>query len=128
MHKRARTDWRTAKTPHLRTFAKTMRHAPTEAEQKLGLLLRNRRFVGYKFRRQLPVGQYIVDFACLSAKLIVEADGSQHAESATDVTRDAYLRSQGFRLLRLRNDHIVTRPDDILDVIWTALHATPETP
>ena len=127
MHKRARNDWRTAKTPRLRALAKVMRSAPTEAEHKLWLLLRDRRFAGYKFRRQLPVGQYIADFVCLSANLIIEADGSQHAESTYDTTRDAYLRVQGFRLLRLWNHDILARPDDVVEAIWTALHATSET-
>lgn len=121
MHKRARTDWRTAKTPRVRAFAKVMRHAPTEAERKLWLLLRNRRFAGNKFRRQLPVGQYIADFVCLPAKLIIEADGSQHAESTRDITRDAYLRAQGFRILRLWNNDILARPDHVLEAVWTAL-------
>ena len=125
MHRRARVDWRTAKTPRLRTFARIMRHASTEAESKLWLLLRNRRFVGYKFRRQLPVGRYIVDFICLSAKLIVEADGSQHVESTTDPTRDAYLCAQGFRLLRLRNDDILAHPDSVAEAIWNALQESP---
>ena len=127
MHKRARNDWRTAKAPRLRARAKVMRSAPTEAEHKLWLLLRDRRFAGFKFRRQLPVGQYIADFVCLSANLIIEADGSQHAESTYDTTRDAYLRAQGFRLLRLWNHDILARPDDVVEAIWATLHATSET-
>ena len=98
-----------------------MRHEPTEAEAKLWTQLRNRRFVSYKFRRQLPIGNYVADLACLSAKLIVEVDGSQHADSAYDVTRDAYLRAQGFRLLRIWNHDILARPDAVLDAVWNAL-------
>ena len=71
-----------------------MRGAPTDAELRLWRLLRDRRLSGFKFRRQVPVGPYIVDFLCVGAKLIVEADGSQHAESLPDKARDAYLESQ----------------------------------
>jgi len=102
-------------------FAKRMRHAPTEAETKLWTLLRNRRFAQYKFRRQLPVGDYVVDFVCLSHKLIVEADGSQHAENLRDTIRDAYLAGQGFRLLRFWNNDILARPVSVSDAIWVAL-------
>jgi very-short-patch-repair endonuclease len=98
-----------------------MRHEPTEAERKMWLLLRNRRFVSYKFRRQLPVGSYIADFVCLSAKQIVELDGSQHAESTTDATRDAYLQAQDFRVLRIWNNDVLARPDSVLDAVWNAL-------
>jgi very-short-patch-repair endonuclease len=99
-----------------------MRHAPTEAEHRLWNLLRNRRFVQFKFRRQVPIGAYIVDFVCLSEKLIIEADGSQHAESRSDPVRDAYLQAQGFRLLRIWNNDIVTRPAQAADLIWATLH------
>ena len=98
-----------------------MRHEPTEAERKLWHLLRNRRFVNYKFRRQEPVDHYIVDFVCYSVRLIVEADGSQHAGSTYDATRDAYLRAQGFRLLRFWNHDILARPDSVADAIWATL-------
>ena len=98
-----------------------MRREPTAAEAKLWLLLRDRRFVNYKFRRQLPIGDYIADLVCLSHKLIVEADGSQHAESSADPSRDAYLRAQGFRLLRLWNNDILARPELVLEAIWNAL-------
>jgi very-short-patch-repair endonuclease len=99
-----------------------MRHAPTEAERQLWLLLRNRRLVDFKFRRQVPIDHFIADFVCFSARLIVELDGSQHAESTHDITRDAYLRAQGFRLLRIWNDDILARPDAVLDAVWTALN------
>ena len=99
-----------------------MRHEPTEAEQRLWSLLRHRRFSGFKFRRQFPIDHYIADFVCLEARLIIEADGSQHAESPRDLVRDAYLRAQNFRLLRLWNNDILARPDDISETIWATLH------
>jgi very-short-patch-repair endonuclease len=99
-----------------------MRREPTEAERKLWSLLRNRRFVQYKFRRQLPIGDYIADFVCLSEKLIIEADGSQHAESPRDAVQDAYLHARGFRLLRLWNPDILARPHQVTDLVWATLH------
>jgi len=102
-----------------------MRREPTEAELKLWLILRNRRFADFKFRRQVPIGPYIADFVCYSAKLIVEADGSQHAENPHDVERDAELRRRGFRLLRLWNNDILAHPDDVLETIWATLHEAP---
>ena len=113
--------WQTSKTPRLRRLAKNMRHAPTEAEAKLWSVLRNRRFANFKFRRQLPIGDYIVDFVCLSHQLIVEADGSQHAESSGDAVRDTHLRAQGFGLLRFWNNDILARPAAVADAIWAAL-------
>ncbi|UYN99754.1 MAG: endonuclease domain-containing protein [Devosia sp.] len=102
--------------------ARAMRRAPTLAEHKLWTLLRDRRFVGFKFRRQVPIGPYIADFVCFSAKLIVEADGSQHAESTRDAERDAELERRGFRLLRLWNNDILARPTAIADLVWSTLH------
>ena len=68
-----------------------MRREPTEAERKLWYALRDRRMQALKFRRQAPVGPYIVDFLCVAHRLVVEADGSQHAESRRDAVRDAWL-------------------------------------
>ncbi|WP_299742705.1 endonuclease domain-containing protein [Devosia sp.] len=107
--------------PKLRGFAKSMRHKPTEAEDRFWQILRHRRLDGHKFRRQHPVGNYILDFVCLSSHLIVELDGSQHADNAYDVARDTYLRAQGFRLLRFWNNDILARPEHILEAVWAAL-------
>ena len=98
-----------------------MRRQPTEAESKLWLILRNRRFIDHKFRRQVPIGPYIADYACYSAMLIIEADGSQHAENARDAVRDAELNRRGFRILRIWNHDILARPDAVRDTIWHAL-------
>ena len=92
-----------------RSRARTMRGAPTDAELRLWRLLRDRRLSGFKFRRQVPVGPYIVDFLCVGAKLIVEADGSQHAESLRDTIRDAYLESQGWKVLRFWNNEVLQK-------------------
>lgn len=116
-----RNPFRTPKTNVLRKFAKGMRHAPTEAEARLWSLLRGRRFASYKFRRQMPCGPYIADFVCLSAKLIIEADGSQHADDIRDLTRDGYFKTQGFRVLRFWNNEILAQPDPVMETIWAAL-------
>jgi very-short-patch-repair endonuclease len=94
-----------------------MRGAPTDAELRLWRLLRDRRLSGIKFRRQVPVGPYIVDFLCVGAKLIVEADGSQHAESPRDKTRDAYLESQGWKVLRFWNNEVSQNREGVLETI-----------
>ena len=91
----------TADNPVLHQRAKAMRQEMSEAEAKLWQHLRAGRLNGYKFRRQQPMGNYIVDFMCVTPKLIVEADGGQHAEQAVyDHARTAYLNSLGFTVLR----------------------------
>ena len=87
----------TTDNPALRQRAKAMRKEMSEAEAKLWQHLRAGRLNGYKFRRQQPMGNYIVDFMCVTPKLIVEADGGQHTEQAAyDHARTAYLNSLGF--------------------------------
>ena len=94
-----------------------MREAPTEAELRLWRLLRDRRLNSLKFRRQVPVGPYIVDFLCVGAKLIIKADGLQHAESPRDNARDAYLESQGWKVLRFWNNEVFLNPEGVLETI-----------
>ena len=101
--------------------AKLMRANPTEAERVLWQLLRNKRLAGWKFKRQQPIEPYIADFVCFSERLIVEAEGSQHIDSAYDARRDDWLRSQGFRLLRFWNNDILKNPDGVLTSILVAL-------
>jgi 2-isopropylmalate synthase len=100
-----------------RSPARAMRGAPTDAELRLWRLLRDRRLNGFKFRRQVPVGRYIVDFLCVGSRLIVEADGSQHAESRHDEVRDAYLASQGWKVLRFRNTDVLRSRESVLETI-----------
>jgi 2-isopropylmalate synthase len=101
-----------------RSRARSMRGAPTDAELRLWRLLRDRRLNGVKFRRQVPVGPYIVDFLCVGAKLIVEADGAQHAESLRDTVRDAYLTSQGWKVLRFWNNEVLQNRGGVLETIF----------
>ena len=102
-------------------FAKHLRRNMTEVEVKLWNALRDRRFENYKFRRQVPIGKYIADFACFEKRLIVELDGSQHEESKRDETRDAWLKSQNFRILRFWNIDINQALDGCLIAILDAL-------
>ena len=78
----------------LQIFARNMRAAPTDAEATLWRHLRAHRFVGHKFKRQQPIGKYIVDFVCFEAGLIVEADGGQHNVSGSDKLRDDWWTAQ----------------------------------
>jgi very-short-patch-repair endonuclease len=100
----------------------------TDAERRLWSVLRGRRCDDYKFRRQVPVGRYVADFICYEHRLIVEVDGSQHDESARDKTRDAWLASQGFRLLRLWNRDVLLDTDGALLSILAALQELPHPP
>jgi very-short-patch-repair endonuclease len=100
-----------------------MRNEPTPAEHRLWQILRAKRLAGYKFKRQIPIDHYIVDFACLRNLLIIEADGGQHSESETDFIRDSHLRAQGFRILRFWNNDIFENEQGVCDAILTALEA-----
>lgn len=94
--------------PNLLNKARDMRHQPTMAEQKLWRLLRGRQLGGHKFRRQVPIGRYIVDLVCLEARVIIEADGGQHdREDAAEKARTQFLESQGFRVLRFWNNEVL---------------------
>jgi len=105
-----------------KAFARQLRHRSTDAEQMLWRHLRNRRFAGFKFRRQEPVGAYIPDFVCQRGGLVVELDGGQHAEQRPyDKRRDAWLVSQGFRVLRFPDNYVLTNLEGTLETIWRAL-------
>jgi len=95
----------------------------TDAELKIWQRLRAHRFQGLSFRRQLPVGPYIVDFVCLEARLIIEIDGGQHESSQVlyDAKRDAWLRAEGFRILRFWNNDVLKNLDGVLERVAEAL-------
>ena len=94
----------------------------TDAERKLWRGLRMRQMHDYKFRRQFPLGAYIVDFVCLEARLVIEVDGGQHAdEKYGDAQRDAWLKSQNFRVLRYWNNQVLCELDAVLVDIARAL-------
>jgi very-short-patch-repair endonuclease len=107
--------------PIARTRARQMRADPTTPEAILWRSLRDRQLAGAKFRRQVPLRGYILDFVCFEAKLIIEVDGSQHSDSAHDLHRDALFRAEGFRILRFWNHEVLERLDDVCRHILSEL-------
>jgi very-short-patch-repair endonuclease len=90
-----------------------MRKKPTDAEKRLWQILRDRRLGDLKFRRQVALGPYIVDFVCFEKRVIIEADGSQHADNLRDRERDAWLQSEGFSVWRFWNTDILRQPEAV---------------
>lgn len=110
-------------------YARELRKNATDCERLLWLHLRASRLNGYKFKRQQPLGNYIVDFVCFESRLIVEADGGQHNEQIEyDTHRDNWLRSQGFNVLRFWNNDILTNTEQVLAVILDACSRYVDTP
>ena len=93
----------------------------TDAERRLWAALRGRRLQGYKFRRQRPVGPFIVDFACIEHRLVVEADGGQHADNQYDADRTAWLEKRGWRVLRFWNNEILANPEGVQEAVLQVL-------
>lgn len=103
--------------------ARTLRKNQTDAEKLLWKHLRNRQFHSYKFRRQVPVGQYIVDFACLSLKLVIELDGSQHmSNTGYDDRRAKFLTRQGYKVVRFWNNELLEQTDSVLEALTLTLY------
>jgi very-short-patch-repair endonuclease len=98
-----------------------MRREPTKAEAVMWRLLRDRRLVGFKFRRQVPFQQYILDFVCFERRIVIEIDGSQHADSPRDEVRTAALTKEGFRVLRYWNNDVLQRRRTVLEDIFNHL-------
>ncbi|MBC7622632.1 MAG: endonuclease domain-containing protein [Aeromicrobium sp.] len=98
-------------------FAKALRRNQTNTEVALWHQLRAHRLAETKWKRQQPIGNYIVDFVCLEARLIVEADGGQHYDSPADQTRDAWLAAQRFVVLRFWNNDILQNMEDVFNRI-----------
>ena len=100
--------------------ARALRTRQTKAEALLWQLLRNRQLLGFKFRRQHQFGDYIADFYCHEASLVIECDGSVHDRNEQwhhDQSRDAYMISSGLRLLRFTNEQILDDPEMVLKEI-----------
>jgi very-short-patch-repair endonuclease len=103
-------------------YARNLRRSQTAAERKLWLLLRDRRLAGFKFRRQHPIGPFIVDFCCTEAKVIVELDGGHHLLTHdSDTARSGYLAGQGYRVLRFWNNDVLGNTSGVLERIVEAL-------
>lgn len=107
--------------------AKGLRNNQTNAERRLWYHLRAHRFFGLKFKRQKPIGSFIVDFICMEQSLVVEVDGGQHSErSSYDAKRDRWLQSQGWTILRFWNDEVLKETESVLESIRiAALSPTP---
>lgn len=103
----------------------------TDAEKLLWRHLRNRELGGYKFRRQRPIGTYIVDFVCLEKKIVIEVDGGQHAgQVELDAERSDYLKEKGYRVMRFWNNEVLKETESVLTVILSSLdgNVSPLTP
>jgi very-short-patch-repair endonuclease len=107
----------------IRDFAKGMRHEPTDAEARIWRLLRDRRLSQFKFRRQVPFQNFILDFVCFDQRLVIEVDGSQHASSERDLARDAALAAEGFQIARYWNNDVLQQPTAVLEDILAKLSA-----
>jgi very-short-patch-repair endonuclease len=120
---------RSAISKRTRGQARQLRRAPTDAERKLWYLLRSLKPLGLHFRRQAPIGIYIADFAWHTGKIIVELDGSQHAQArqAYDEQRTAWLESQGYRVLRFWNNDVLKSPRSVGEAILAAANERPLT-
>ena len=111
---------RRAVPPRNRAFAKAMRRQMTTPELRLWLRLKKPGLAGLRFRRQTPIGPYIVDFFCPESRLVVEVDGDQHGFAASerrDTARDAWLRANGYRVLRFTNREVMTELEGVCETI-----------
>ena len=107
--------------PQLLVFAKTMRHTATDAESLMWQLLRNKRFMNLKFRRQHVIAPYIVDFYCHELGLVIELDGSQHNiedDRVYDAERTKFLEALGLKVVRYWNHNVLSRTDVVLEDLW----------
>lgn len=107
-----------------KVFARYLRKAQTDAEQLLWRKLRNRQFLGIKFRRQQPIGDFIVDFVSFEKRLIVEVDGGQHNEAGylyRDCLRTRFLEDCGFTVVRFWNNEIMDNLNEVLETLTLAL-------
>lgn len=118
---------RGSETP-LRTKAKTLlrarqlRKSMTDAEKRLWYLMRRHNLEDKLFRRQVPIGDYVIDFACLAERLLIEVDGGQHAAQAQqDARRTAWLEARGFRVMRFWNNEVLGNTEGVLEVIVAAV-------
>jgi very-short-patch-repair endonuclease len=108
--------------------ARALRGVLTDAEQRLWYHLRDRRFGGYKFRRQVAIGSFIADFVCMAERLIVEIDGGQHAErAAEDARRTQYLEAEGYRVVRFWNNEVQENLEGVLQRLSAVIAERPST-
>jgi very-short-patch-repair endonuclease len=99
-------------------LGKVLRKRPTDVEILLWNKLKQKQLEGFKFRRQQPIDNYIVDFVCFEKRIIIEVDGGQHGtQIEDDIARDTYLREQGFHVLRFWNNEVLQNINGVLEVI-----------
>jgi very-short-patch-repair endonuclease len=98
----------------------------TDAERRLWAALRGRRLQGYKFRRQHPLGSFVLDFVCMEHRLVIEADGGQHSDNEADRRRTRWLESRGWRVIRFWNNEILSNTEGVVETILRTL--APENP
>ena len=98
----------------LTPVARKLRKASTEVEAMLWSRLRGRQIEGEKFVRQLPIGPYVTDFACRTAKLVIELDGGQHADSTTDADRTKLIEAHGYTVIRFWNNDVIENIEGVL--------------
>ena len=103
--------------PKTTARARSLRQSDNDAEGNLWNELRDRRLNGHKFVRQLPIGPYFADFACRELRLVVEIDGSQHADNPRDAIRDAFMTGNGWSVVRFWNVDVLRELPSVLDTI-----------
>ena len=111
----------------LTTRSRGLRKNSTDAERKLWSVLRGRQLNGFKFRKQVEIDAYVVDFLCAERRLIIEVDGGQHSPER-DARRTAFLESEGFRVIRFWNHDVLQNLDGVWTLIEQALESTPPHP
>ncbi len=107
--------------PEMRRRARVLRINMTNAERKLWYALRDRRFAGIKFRRQVPLGPFIADFVCFEQRLVIEVDGGQHADSVQDRRRDRWFAANEFRVVRFWNNQVLSNLEGVMTVLAQTL-------
>jgi len=114
---------------HRHVTAKALRKDFTDTERLLWKYLRAKQMEGYKFRRQEPIGRYIVDFVCQQKRMVIEVDGGQHStEKERDNERDKWLEGKGYKVLRFWNNEVLANTEGVLDIIRDCLNHPPLTP
>jgi very-short-patch-repair endonuclease len=103
--------------------ARGLRQSSTGAERRMWSALRDRRLLRYKFRRQHPVGGFIVDFACTEYRFVIEVDGGQHAHNARDARRTGFLERQGWTVIRFWSNDVLGNTNGVVETILHALKA-----
>jgi len=114
---------------HRHFTAKVLRKNFTDTERLLWKYLRTKQMQGCRFRRQEPIGSYIVDFVCQEKRIMIEVDGGQHsAEKERDNERDKWLEGKGYKVLRFWNNEVLANTEGVLDIIRDCLNHPPLTP